>query len=251
MNHERRGIKSWIKSVTRRRSGSDGTERPRFRPRHRRPWDPFAPQLLVAELFPPIEVEFGPYQHYFKGNVLNAGAGNRDIRPLIQGKLYNQDIPIGLHNANIDIFSPLHKIPVEPDFFDAVICNAVLEHVENPNEVMAEFRRVCKPGGILYLCVPFMQPEHLDPTDFQRYTIDGLKRLVDQHGFDVIHGEGMHSVYTTLGWMFIEWLNSANTFRHFLLKWLFFPYIKRKCRRGEGRQVHSLASAYRVIGRKR
>jgi SAM-dependent methyltransferase len=205
--------------------------------------------LTVAEIFPPIETELGPYRQYFKGNVLNAGAGNRDIRHLVDGRLYNQDIEAGLHNANIDIFSPLHRIPVAADFFDAIICNAVLEHVENPEEVLTEFQRVCKPGGILYLCVPFMQPEHLDPTDFQRYTIAGLQRLVRQHGFEVLHAEGVHSVYTTLGWLFLEWLNAANTFEHFLLKWLFFPYLRNRCRRSR-LHVHSLASAYRVIARK-
>jgi SAM-dependent methyltransferase len=212
-------------------------------------WGRCAPRLAVAEIFPPIEAEFGAYKHYFKGNVLNAGAGNRDIRHLIQGKLFNQDIPTGLHNANIDILSPLHQIPVEAGFFDAIICNAVLEHVENPEEVMREFQRVCKPGGILYLVVPFIQPEHLDPTDFQRYTIAGLQRLVRQHGFEVVEANGVHSVYTTLAWIFIEWLNAADTFDHFVLKWLFFPYLKRKCRQ-RGPHVHSLASAYRVVGRR-
>jgi SAM-dependent methyltransferase len=215
----------------------------------RRWWDRWAPKLSVAELFPGIEEELGGYREYFKGNVLNAGAGNRDIRPMIQGKLFNQDIPTGLHNANIDILSPLDKIPVADGFFDCIICNAVLEHVENPEAVLKEFQRVCKPGGYLYLAVPFMQPEHLDPTDFQRYTLDGLKRLVRQHGFEVVKGEGVHSVYTTLGWIFLEWLQAANTFEHFLLKCFFFPYLKRKIR-GQRLHVHTLASTYRVLGRK-
>lgn len=220
------------------------------RPKGRRIWQRLAPRLSVPEIFPSIEDELGPYKHYFKGRVLNAGAGNRDIRPIVEGQLFNQDIPSGQHNANIDIFSPLHQIPVEADFFDAIICNAVLEHVANPDEVMREFNRVCRPEGILYLCVPFMQPEHLDPTDFQRYTMDGLKGLVQRHGFKVIQSEGVHSVYATLAWICLEWLNSANTFEHFLLKWFCFPYLRRKCRRSRF-HVHALASAYRVIARKR
>jgi SAM-dependent methyltransferase len=210
----------------------------------------FAPKLTVPEIFPPIDQEFGPYRQYFKGNVLNAGAGSRDVRPLIEGKLFNQDLPTGLHNANIDILSPLHQIPVKDGFFDAIICNAVLEHVENPEEVMAEFERVCRPGGVLFLCIPFMQPEHCDPTDFQRYTIAGLRTLVEKHGFTVEKIEGVHSVYTTLAWIVMEWLNSKNTFGHFLLKLFFFPYLRRKIRTSSY-YVHSLASAYRTLARRR
>ena len=72
--------------------------------------------------------------------------------------------------------------------------------------MLSEFNRVCRPGGVLYLTVPFMQPEHLDPTDYQRYTLPGLERLVRQHGFEVTDSGGVHSVYTTLAWIVREWL---------------------------------------------
>ncbi len=207
------------------------------------------PRVKHEDFFPPIDEELGPFRQYFTGNVLNAGAGNRDIKHLVKGRLFNQDLPQGRHNANIDIFSPLHKIPMEDGFFDAIICNAVLEHVENPEEIMSEFRRVCKPGGILYLGVPFMQPEHLDPTDYQRYTIQGLKSLANRHGFDVIHAEGVHSVYVTLAWVCTEWLNDATGVDRFLLKFVLLPYICRKARKSRW-HVHSLASAYRVVARR-
>ena len=139
----------------------------------------FWPTMTIAEIFPSIEGELSPYKEFFKGNILNAGAGNRDISHLVVGTLFNQDIPEGLHNANIHIYSPLHEIPKPSGFFDTIICNAVMEHVRNPHEVMDEFARVCKPGGCLYLGIPFMQPEHKDPTDFQRYTKDGICELVD------------------------------------------------------------------------
>lgn len=206
--------------------------------------------LNIGALFPSLADELGEHACLLQGEVLNAGAGNRDLRSLVPGRVHNQDIPEGLHNDNIDILSPLHEIPVEDGFFDAIVCNAVLEHVANPEEVIAEFARVCKPGGLLYLCVPFLQPEHLDPTDFQRYTLDGLKLLAQRHGFDVQVAEGVHNVYVTLGWMAREWLMASNRVHFRIVRRILFPLLARKARTSK-LHVHSLASAYRVLATRR
>ena len=205
-----------------------------------------ADDLDIGALFPPIEDELEPYDELLPGEVLNAGAGNRDIRRLVPGNVHNQDLAEGLHNADIDIVSPLHEIPVEDGFFNAIVCNAVLEHVSNPEEVMTEFRRVCRPGGVLYLCVPFMQPEHKDPGDYQRYTLDGLALLAERHGFVLRERGTVHNVYTTLGWIAREWLTSADTYGYRALRRVLFPWLIRKSRSSR-HQVHSLASAYRVV----
>jgi SAM-dependent methyltransferase len=202
--------------------------------------------LSIEALFPSLASELGEYAAALDGEVLNAGAGDRDLRSLVPGRVHNQDIAEGLHSADIDIVSPLHEIPVSDRFFDAIVCNAVLEHVANPEQVMAEFARVSKPGALLYLCVPFMQPEHLDPTDFQRYTIDGLKLLAERHGFEVQRAEGMHNVYVTLGWIAREWLTASNRLRYRLARAVAFPWLSRRARKSTHR-VHTLASAYRVV----
>jgi len=203
-------------------------------------------RFSVADIFPPIEEELGPYRHLFRGRVLNAGAGNRDISHLVQGELINQEIAGGLHSEAIDIYSPLHEIPVEDGHFDAVICNAVLEHVINPHEVMAEFHRVLRAWGTLYLTIPFMQPEHRDPTDFQRYTIDGIRVLCERHGFAVREAEPVHSVYTTLAWIVHEWTAQADGRVDRLIRATFLRYLVWRSLRSK-RQVRTLASAHRVI----
>jgi SAM-dependent methyltransferase len=53
----------------------------------------------------------------------------------------------------------IHRRPVEKcDFadeeFDVVILSAVLEHLYNPDEVVAEISRITKRGGLFYLDVP-------------------------------------------------------------------------------------------------
>ncbi len=200
-------------------------------------------------VWPSLEDEIGEYKTYFKGKMLNAGAGLRDLSSLVDGELVNQDIPHGLHNGNIHIYSPIHDIPVGDGHFDGVICNAVLEHVANPVEVVREIHRVLKPGGYFYLCVPFLQPEHLDPTDFQRYTKDGLRKLVTDEGFEVVKLEGVHSVYMTLAWIVESWLQSHDSLSYRLMRLIFYPILRYRARTSRT-YVDSIASAYRVLARK-
>jgi len=52
-----------------------------------------------------------------------------------------------LNSPWADIKMDIHDIPFEDNSFDAIMCNHVLEHVENDRKVMKEFYRVIKKGG--------------------------------------------------------------------------------------------------------
>jgi len=49
---------------------------------------------------------------------------------------------------------PIEETEIPDGEFDVVILAAVLEHLYNPNEIMAKVARVLKTGGLLYLDVP-------------------------------------------------------------------------------------------------
>ena len=49
---------------------------------------------------------------------------------------------------------PVEDVDIDENEFDVVILAAVLEHLYNPNEIMAKISRVLKSGGLLYLDVP-------------------------------------------------------------------------------------------------
>jgi SAM-dependent methyltransferase len=70
-----------------------------------------------------------------------------------------------------------HDLPFEDATFDAVVCQAVLEHVLDPPRVVAEMHRVLRPGGLLYAEIPFMQQVHEGAYDLTRYTYVGQRRL--------------------------------------------------------------------------
>ncbi len=64
------------------------------------------------------------------------------------------DIESPLAKVKMDI----HQIPFGENTFDVVLCNHVLEHVQNDIAAMGEIRRVLKPGGWAILQVPFFSP---------------------------------------------------------------------------------------------
>lgn len=42
---------------------------------------------------------------------------------------------------HIHVYLPIHAIPKPDGFFDPIVCIAVLEHMENPEEVIPEMNR--------------------------------------------------------------------------------------------------------------
>jgi SAM-dependent methyltransferase len=200
--------------------------------------------------FPSIDVDLEEFRPLLRGRVLNAGAGTRKVSHLVDGELVNQDLTWpGDDRTDIDIYSPLHVIPVANDNFDAILCIAVLEHVENPEEVMAELFRVLKPGGHLVLEVPFLQPEHKVPTDFQRYTRDGLELLVKRHGFRLVRTKGLFTVYHTLYWQIHIWLHTKSSPMYLLGRHTLLPFLLRRARRSTTYNER-MATGYQLLATK-
>ena len=68
-------------------------------------------------------------------------------------------------------------LPFADESIDGVLSLAVLEHVNNPFAYSSEIMRVLKPGGKLYLKVPFLQAEHGYPYHFFNPTRQGAVEL--------------------------------------------------------------------------
>lgn len=69
--------------------------------------------------------------------------------------------------------------PIVDEFYDWVISTFVLEHVDDPWAAAREKARVCKPGGYIYVAIPFSQILHPHATfgDYWRFTPQGLRQL--------------------------------------------------------------------------
>jgi SAM-dependent methyltransferase len=104
------------------------------------------------------------------GLVLNIGSGNFPR----QKEVVNVDM---MPYENVDIVCDIHRLPFKDNSIDAVMSVAVLEHVREPALVLKEVKRVLKPGGRIFSAIPFMQPFHASPHDYQRYTLPGIEYL--------------------------------------------------------------------------
>jgi SAM-dependent methyltransferase len=107
-----------------------------------------------------------------------------------------------------DIMAPANRIPVEDAVFDGILCTDVLEHVAEPLSVLQEFHRLLKPGGLVWITVPFIWYLHEQPYDYFRYTSHGLRSLLERSGFVDIQVTPLSDAFSTvaqltrdLGWM--------------------------------------------------
>jgi SAM-dependent methyltransferase len=144
----------------------------------------------------------------FSGVVLDVGCGHMPYKSLLlsppsrASSYIGIDLPANLYGAP-DLQWDGRKIPLADATVDSVLLTEVLEHCPQPNEVLSEIARVLKPGGFLFLTVPFIWPIHTVPHDEYRYTPFALRRLLDAAGFADARIEatgGRHAVLAlTLG----------------------------------------------------
>jgi ubiquinone/menaquinone biosynthesis C-methylase UbiE len=103
---------------------------------------------------------------------------NSWLLPLIEKADYKILDPVSDYHP--DIVGDIHNLPFDTESVDAIICNAVLEHVENPIQACNEMYRVLKKGGYAFWYVPFLYYYHAEEgyyKDYWRFTIDALNLL--------------------------------------------------------------------------
>ncbi len=183
------------------------------------------------------------------GLIVNLGSGNT----VLFENIINLDI---INYKNVHIIADINNLPFKDGSVDAIITIAVLEHVNDINHTVEEIYRVLKSGGKVYNLIPFMQPFHASPHDYQRYTLNGIKNL---HKKFAINEAGVAGGPTSgLLWVFQDYISTIFSFgnqkiKNFILifllillwpvKFLDLIFTKNK-------YVHSCASSFYVIATK-
>jgi SAM-dependent methyltransferase len=148
---------------------------------------------------------FNFIRHYASGKILDAGSS--------RGMYVNKLQSLGYTAFGCDVFlweewnsNPLHpfaqanilNLPFSDESFDTVFCINVLEHINDVNEALQMFSRVCKKGGNIILAVPNCEfpfefgwsgltyAHWIDRSHVQFYDIDSLRKLLTHEQFRVV-----------------------------------------------------------------
>lgn len=149
-------------------------------------------------------------------SILDVGCGIKPYEKLFAGNEY-----IGIEasqsghadeakNANV-LFDGV-RIPFDANRFDIAIASEVFEHVQELPELTKDIYRVLKPGGMLFISMPFVWPEHEKPYDFRRFTSFGHIQSLERAGFKVTQIEQTSGVFGTCAQVISDFIiDRANT----------------------------------------
>jgi SAM-dependent methyltransferase len=148
---------------------------------------PFHPQWLVYR----IESEaFGLIGSLADGRALDIGCSDQRVRTYLgrcsdYAGLDYYSTAVNWYRTRPAVYGDAHSLPFGAAEFDSVMLLDVLEHLAEPSTCIKESCRILKPGGRLFLKVPFFYPLHDAPRDFTRWTEFGLDHMVEAEGFQV------------------------------------------------------------------
>lgn len=176
----------------------------------------------VRAMLPGIDKNLGSRKNYARLSELLSARGAAPRVLILGGGILGDGIDALTHTAGIQMvesdvsFGPrtriildAHDIPFVDQTFDAVIAQAVLEHVADPYRCVDEIYRVLKTDGLIYAETPFIQQVHAGRYDFTRFTHLGHRRLFrrfDEIDSGIVCGPGM-----ALAWSYQYFLTSLVT----------------------------------------
>ncbi len=108
------------------------------------------------------------------GLVLDVGSGLKDASYENVVNFEIADYP------STDVLGIGESLPFADGSFDGALSLSVLEHVRDPFRCAEELARVVRPGGELYVSVPFLAPYHGYPHHYYNMTLQGLENLLEE-----------------------------------------------------------------------
>lgn len=145
-------------------------------------------------------------------DVLDIGCGNKPYLPLFEGLAGTYFGVDAVEGPQVDAVGVAEALPCEDNSFDVILCTQVLEHVDDPRQVLSEIRRVLRPRGVVYLSTHGVFLYHPDPPtsdrDYWRWTHSGLMRIFRESGdWEQLGIQGQGNVVACLGYIVAQFVD--------------------------------------------
>lgn len=127
------------------------------------------------------------------------------------------------------------KATLPENYFDLVILNHTLEHMNDPAKVLEKARNVLKVGGVVYVDVPnagglgsiILRKKwpYLLPLEHKhQFTRQGLEKVFKQTGFKLIHFESRSGIFEYSNPILELWQSLTGLKKRFFTDLFSFPY---------------------------
>lgn len=121
--------------------------------------------------------------------ILDVGCGEKPYKEFFpKSRRY---IGIDMRSRYADVKSIGEYLPFNDETFDAALCTQVLEHVGDSKKALAEINRVLASNGTLILTTHGIWLEAHEANDYWRWTFQGLEKILEEAGFQIIESYSM------------------------------------------------------------
>ena len=157
-------------------------------------------------------------------SLLDVGGKGKPYACFFAGRVANHFVLDVAPAYSVDVVGDARSMPLADASMDVVLITQVLEHVPEPIAVIAEIRRVLKPGGTLLLSVPSIFPQHGSPGDYWRYMPQGLEWILRDFRNVTVRGEAgtVPSIFLILN-VYLQLLTGPLPWLQRLLMWTICP----------------------------
>lgn len=147
-------------------------------------------------------------------NILDLGCGNKK-RPGAIGIDINPDTDADVVH-DLDVF----PYPFEDSHFDEVYADNVLEHLSDVIGTMEELHRICKPGALVKVIVPYFRSRwaFIDPTHRHFFTVDSMSYFDPEHVHSRLYNYSK-ARFRTEGIVFNETIQARRLLARFANRW--------------------------------
>lgn len=109
--------------------------------------------------------------------ILDLGCGNKKRAGAVGIDFNSRTAADVIHDLNV------FPYPLEDSSFDEIYLDNSLEHLDNVIRVMEEVHRICKPGGLVKVIVPYFRSvwASIDPTHKHSFTVNSFAYFDPDH----------------------------------------------------------------------